>query len=163
MFIFAAIIALGREALTTSFVGVVESAAVKSARFAKYAAANALIVMAMCQSVMHCDDERTVVTAHQMSDPEGSAFDLFKLLEARFSQRAIKTLQKILVKLNSLLCRFGKTTCQVLNRFNKLVLDINAIDAAQLPTKLALVSILKNAIMANMPSWESWPTLLLPK
>ena len=45
LFIFAATIALGKEALTTSFVGVVESAAVKVARLAKYAVANALIVM----------------------------------------------------------------------------------------------------------------------
>ena len=48
LFIFAATIALGREALTTSFVGVVESAAAKVTRLAKYAVANALIVMAIC-------------------------------------------------------------------------------------------------------------------
>ena len=35
LFIFAATIVLGKEALTTSFVGVVESAAAKVTRFAK--------------------------------------------------------------------------------------------------------------------------------
>ncbi len=63
-------------------------------------------------------------------------------------------MQKLLVELNSLLCGFGETTCQVLacqvlDRFIKLVLGINVIDAAQLPTELALVTILKNAIMAK--------------
>ncbi len=55
LFIFAATIVLGKEAFTTSFVGVVESAAVKTARLAKYAVENALIVMAICQSAMQCD------------------------------------------------------------------------------------------------------------
>jgi hypothetical protein len=137
LFIFAATIVLGKEALTTSFVGVVESAAVKTARLAKYAVANALIVMAICQSAMQCDEARVVVTTFQMSDPEGSSFNLLKLLEVRFKQKAIQALQKLLVDLNSLLCGFGETTCQVLDRFNKLVLGINAIDAAQLPTELA--------------------------
>ncbi len=87
---FTVTIALGREALTTSFVGVVETVAVKTARLAKYAQANAMIVMAMCQSAMHCDEARAVVTAHQMSDPEGKAFNLFKLLEARFTHQIKK-------------------------------------------------------------------------
>ncbi len=64
-------------------------------------------------------------------------------------QKAIQILQKLLVDLNSLSCSVGETTCQVLDRFNKLVLGINAIDAAQLPTELALITILKNAIMAR--------------
>ncbi len=89
-----------------------------------------LIVMAICQSAMHCDDARAVVTANQMSYPEGSSLNLFKLLEARFTQKAIQTLQKKLVELNPLLCGFGETTYQILDRFNKLVLGINAIEAA---------------------------------
>ncbi len=60
------------------------------ARLAKYAVANALIVMAVCQSAMHCDEARAIVTAHQMSDPEGSAFNPFKLLEARFLRKQFK-------------------------------------------------------------------------
>ncbi len=100
--------------------------------------ANALIVMAICQSAMQCDEARAVVTAHQMLDPEESAFNLYKLLEARFTQKAIQTLQKLPVELNSLLCGFGKTKRQILDRFNKLVLSMNAIDAAQLPTELAI-------------------------
>ncbi len=87
---------------------------------------------------MNCDEARAVVTAHQMSDPEGSAFKLFKLLEARFKQKVIQMLQKLLVDLISLACSIGETTFQVLDRFNKLVLGINAIDTAQLPTELAL-------------------------
>jgi hypothetical protein len=105
--------------------------------------------MAICQSATNCDEARAVVTSHQMSDPEGSAFNLFKLLESRFAQKAMQTLQKLLVELNSLMCRFGETTCQLLDRFNSLVLGINAIDAAQLPTELALIKILKNAIMSR--------------
>ncbi len=54
---------LGKEALTTSFVGVIKTVAVKTARLAKYAVANALIVMAICQSAMQCDEARAVVTA----------------------------------------------------------------------------------------------------
>ncbi len=127
-----------REALTTSFAGVVESAAVKTTRFAKYAVASALIAMTICQSSMHCDEaRRVVVTAHQLSDPEGSAFNLFKILGARFTRKAI------LVELNSLMCWFGETTCQV------LVLVINAIDDAQLPAELALVTILKMLLWQN--------------
>jgi len=84
-----------------------------------------------------------------MSDPEANAFNLYKLLEARFTQKALQALQKLLIDLNSLLCGFGETTCQVLDRFNKLVLGINAIDAAQLPTELALITILKNFIMVK--------------
>ncbi len=68
--------------LTISFVVAVESAAVKTAKLAKYALANAMIVMAICQSAINCDEARAVVTAHQMSDPEGSAFNLYK---ARFT------------------------------------------------------------------------------
>ncbi len=135
--------ALGQEALTTSFAGVVQTAAIKTARLAKYDVANALIVMAICQSAMGCDEARAVVTAHQMSDPEGSSFTLFKLLEARFTLKALQTLQKLLVELNSLLCGFGETTSQILDCFNKLVLGINVIDAAQLPTEFALITILK--------------------
>ncbi len=60
LFIFAATIALGREALTTSFVGVVESVAVKTARLAKNAVANALIVIAICQSAMNFDEARAI-------------------------------------------------------------------------------------------------------
>ncbi len=82
MFILVATIALGKKALTTSFLGVVESVAVKTTRSAKYAA---VIVMAICQSAMHCDEARTVITAHQMSDSKGKSFTLYKLLEARFT------------------------------------------------------------------------------
>ena len=84
-----------------------------------------------------------------MSDQDESAFNLYKLLEARFTQKAIQILQKLLVELNSLLCSFGETTSQILDRFNKLVLGINAIDAAQLPTELALITILKNSVMTK--------------
>ncbi len=48
----------------------VESVAVKTARIFKYAAAKAAIVMAICQAAMFNDEARTVVTAHQYSDPE---------------------------------------------------------------------------------------------
>ncbi len=65
LFIFAATIALGNEALTTSFVEAVESVAAKVARLAKYAMANALLVMTICQSAMYCDDARAVVTSFQ--------------------------------------------------------------------------------------------------
>ncbi len=70
---------LGTEALTTSFVGVIESGAAKVARLAKYAMANALLVMAICQSAMQCDEARAVVTAFQMSNLEANAFNLYKL------------------------------------------------------------------------------------
>ncbi len=74
---------------------------------------------------MQCDEARAVVTAHQMSGPEGSSFNLFKSLEARFTQKAMQTLQKLLVELNSFfLCGFGETNCQILDRFNKLVLRL---------------------------------------
>ena len=106
----------------------------KTARLAKYAMANALIVMAVCQSAMHyCDEARAVVTAHQMSDPEGSSFNLFKLLEARFTQKAMQTLQKLLVELNSLLCGFGETIFQILDH-----LSINWCSSASTPLMLRI-------------------------
>ena len=79
-FIFAATIVLGKEVLLTNFSLVVETAAQKTARIAKYAVANAAIVFAICQSAMGCDEAVSIVThQHQMSevrtDPEGSAFN----------------------------------------------------------------------------------------
>ena len=66
LFVFAATITLGKEALTTNFSAVVESVAVKTARILKYVAANAAIVMAICQAAMFNDEVRrtVVVTAH---------------------------------------------------------------------------------------------------
>ena len=151
LFIFAATTitcrwASKKEALTTNFSAVVESAAVKTARILKYVAANAAIVMAICQAAMFCDEARAVVTAHQLSDPEANAYNLFKLLEARFTQKALKTLAKLLVELNQFISAAGETTIQLLDRFNKIVLGVTAIDATQLPTELQLITILKNAI-----------------
>jgi hypothetical protein len=59
--------------------GVVERGAQKTSRIVKYDTAHALLVFAICQSAMGCDKARSVVTAHQMFDPEGSSFSvLFK-------------------------------------------------------------------------------------
>ena len=146
LFIFAATIALGKEVLLTNCALLVETAAQKTARIAKYAAANAAIVFAICQSAMCCDEGISIVTQHQMTDVEGSAFNLFTLLETRFTQKAVQKLQKLLVELNQLICRIGETPSQLLDRYNKIVLSITAIDAKQLPTEVQIIAILRNSI-----------------
>ena len=52
LMIFAATVVLGKDVLLTNFALLVETAAQKTARIAKYAAANAAIVFAICQSAM---------------------------------------------------------------------------------------------------------------
>jgi len=139
--IFAMTVLLGKEVLEMNVALLVETAAQKLARLAKYAVANATIIFAICQSAMACDEARAIVTAHQMSDVGGSAFALFTLLEERFTQKKLQTLQKILVELNQLSCNAGEIPAKLLDRFNKLVLGVKAIDAAQLPTELQLITI----------------------
>ncbi len=92
----------------------------KTARILKYVAANAAIVIAICQAAMFCDETRAVVTAHQYSDHKGNAYNLFKLLEARFNQKALKTLAKLLVELNQFMCAAGETTVQRLDRLKQM-------------------------------------------
>ena len=48
----SATVVLGKDVLLTNFALLVETAAQKTARIAKYAAANAAIVFAICQSAM---------------------------------------------------------------------------------------------------------------
>ena len=124
----------------------VETAAVKAARILKYAVANAMIIFAICQASMACDEARAIVAGFQMSDNHGSAFKLFTLLEDRFTLKKLQTLQKLLVELNQMICLVMETPTKLLDRFDKLVLGIKAIDATQLPTELQLITILKNAI-----------------
>jgi uncharacterized membrane protein YgcG len=146
LLIFVATIVLGKEALLTNFAALVETAAQKTARIAKFAVANAQVVFAICQSARDCDEARAVVTAHQYTDPEGNAHTLYKLIEGRFTQKALQTLQKLLVELNQLVCKAGETPAQLIDRFNKITLGVTAIDAAQMPTEIQLIAILKNSI-----------------
>ncbi len=60
--------------------------------------------------------------------------------------KALQTLQKLLIELNQLICKIGKTTAQLIDRFNKIALGVTAIDAAQMPTEIQLIAILKNSI-----------------
>ena len=60
--------------------------------------------------------------------------------------KKLQTLQKLLVELNQMICLVMETPAKLLDRFDKLVLGIKAIDATQLPTELQLITILKNAI-----------------
>ncbi len=60
--------------------------------------------------------------------------------------KALQTLQKLLVELNQLVCKIGETSAQLIDRFNKIALGVTAIDAAQMPTEIQLIAILKNAI-----------------
>ena len=130
----------------TNFALVAETVAQKAARIVKYASANAQVVFAICQSARDCDEARAVVSQHQYTDPEGGAFTLYKLIEARFTQKALQTLQKWLVELNQLMCKIGETPAQLIDRFNKITLGVTAIDATQMPTEIQLIAILKNAI-----------------
>jgi hypothetical protein len=147
LFVFARTILLGLEVLTTNVANLVETVAAKAARILKYSVANGTIIFAICQSAFGCPEARAIVTAFQMADDGGgSAFALFTLLEERFTMKKLQTLQKLLVELNSLICSVMETPAKLLDRFNKIVLGIRAIDAAQLPTELQLITILKNAI-----------------
>ena len=55
-------------------------------------------------------------------------------------------LAKLLVELNQFISAPGETTVQFLDRFNKIVLGVTAIDVTQLPTELQLITILKNDV-----------------
>ena len=92
IFVATATILLGKKVLLTNFGVLVESVAQKAARIAKYAQANAQVVFAICQSARDCDEARAVVTQHQYSDPEGNAYNLYKLIEGRFTIKALQTL-----------------------------------------------------------------------
>ncbi len=81
----------GREALLTNFGALVEIVAQKAAIIAKYVHANAQIVFAICQSARDCDEARAVVTQHQYTDPEQNAYNLYKLIKARFTMKALQT------------------------------------------------------------------------
>ena len=54
--IYVATVPFGAEALAQDTALLVETAAQRTARILKYAAANASIIMAICQSAMHCDE-----------------------------------------------------------------------------------------------------------
>ena len=60
--------------------------------------------------------------------------------------KALQTLQKLLIELNQLICKIGETPAQLIDRFNKITLGVTAIDAAQMPTEIQLIAILKNSI-----------------
>ena len=83
LFAYAATVSLGVDVLMMNVSLLVETAAVKAARILKYAVANALIIFAICQAAMACDEARAIVAGFQMSDNHGSAFTLFTLLEDR--------------------------------------------------------------------------------
>ena len=146
LFAYAGTVSLGVDVLMMNVSLLVETAAVKAARILKYAVANALIIFAICQAAMACDEARAIVAGFQMSDNHGSAFTLFTLFENRFTLKKLQKLQKLLVELNQMICLVMETPAKLLDRFDKLVLGIKAIDATQLPTELQLITILKNAI-----------------
>ncbi len=60
--------------------------------------------------------------------------------------KALQTLQKLLIELNQLICKIGETPAQLIDRFNRTTLGVTAIDAAQMPTEIQLIAILKNSI-----------------
>ena len=71
---------------------------------------------------------------------------MLHLVEERFTQKKLITLQRLLTELNQLVCAIDETPSKLLDRFHKIVLGVNAIDPAQLPTELQLITSLKNAI-----------------
>ena len=146
LFMFAMTVLLGMEVLTMDCSLLVKSAAVKTARIAKYAMANATLIFAIGQAAILCDEARAITVGHQLSEFRGNAFVLLRLIEERFTLKKIQNLAKLLVDLNGLICLAHETPAMVLDRFNKIVLGITAIDATQLPTELQLITILKNAI-----------------
>ena len=146
LFIFAMTVVLGTEVLTMDCSVLVETPAQKIARIAKYASANAAIIFVICQSAFLCEEGRAIAVAHQMSEFKGNAFVLLRLLEERFTLKKTQTLAKLLTELNALICIAHETPATLLDRYNKIVLGIMAIDATQLPTELQLITILKNAI-----------------
>jgi len=146
LFIFAMTVALGTEVLTMDCSILVETPAAKIARIAKYASANAAIIFVICQSAFLCEEGRAIACAHQLSEFKGNAFVLLRLLEERFTLKKTQTLAKLLIELNALACIAHETPATLLDRYNKIVLGIMAIDLTQLPTELQLITILKNAI-----------------
>ncbi len=72
---------------------------------------------------------------------------MFKLIEARFTHKYVLVIQKLLLELGALTILPGEMTAKLIDRFDKMSLDITAIDAAKLPTDLQFLAILKNAIV----------------
>ena len=94
----------------------VESAAVKTARIAKYAMANAILIYAIGQAAILCDEARAITVGHQLSEFRGNAFVLLRLIEERFTLKKIQNLAKLLVDLNGLICYAHETPAMVLDR-----------------------------------------------
>ncbi len=57
--------------------------------------------------------------------------------------KVLQTLQKLLIELNQLICKIGEKPAHLIDRFNKITLGVTAIDAAQMPTEIKLIAILK--------------------
>ncbi len=90
--------AAGREALTTSFVRVFETTAAKLIRLAKYAATNATKVFAICQSARTCDNMRQEQSSRRTRCSTRKETPLVCsncLLEARFTQKVLQTMQNL--------------------------------------------------------------------
>ena len=50
----------------------------------------------MCQSAMHCDEARVVVTAHQISDLEGSAFTLIQIARSKIQAESNTNIAEVI-------------------------------------------------------------------
>ncbi len=99
---------LRKQALTTSFIG-----AAKVTRLARYAMANALLVMDICHSTMYCDEARAVVTAFQFRMEVQTTCTNYLRLDYRESN---SNSAKVIGRIKTLLCGFGETTCQISDR-----------------------------------------------
>ena len=64
LFAYAGTVSLGVDVLMMNVSLLVETAAVKAARILKYAVANAMIIFAICQASMACDEARAIVAGN---------------------------------------------------------------------------------------------------
>jgi len=105
-----------------------------------------------------CSDNETAmmqVRAMFVSDPDHWANVLWTALETRFTQETLSQLQTNLILLGKFKADLhNESFKQMIDRFRKLISDVRAIDAAQVPSDTNLLAVLKESIVSFEGLWS---------
>ena len=113
-----------------------------------------------CFSVLveMCNDNETAmmqVRSLFVSDPDHWANSLWVALETRFTQETLSQLQNNLINLSQFTADLSSESFkQMVDRFRKLISDVRAIDAAQVPSDTNLLAVLKESIVTVEGLWS---------
>ena len=81
------------------------------------------------------------------------AFNLWKRLETRFTQERMNKIQGYLNSLGHVKRENNEDFKLFIDRFKKLIGDVRAIDAEQVPTDINLMGILKESVSSELVLW----------